>query len=56
MDIDVDNRVIVTREFEWSVEKLKNYLVSNVFEIFLPENTTKWLVEEVLDISIIIAF
>jgi hypothetical protein len=42
MDVDDENPVAVTREFEWNIEKLRDYLVSEVFTIYLDSKPTKW--------------
>ncbi|KAL7017739.1 hypothetical protein ACKWTF_010500 [Chironomus riparius] len=44
MDVNDVNELTVTREFEWNVERINFYLVSEVFEIFMENNSTKWQV------------
>ena len=34
--------VTVTREFEWNVEKINYYLLSEVFDIFMENSSTIW--------------
>lgn len=42
MDAENVNQETVAREFEWNIEKIDAFLVSEIFEVFLDNNTTKW--------------
>lgn len=42
MDINDKNQETVTRELEWNVGSMDNYLLSEIFEVFFDNNQTKW--------------